>query len=289
MGEILLQAIITGLLMGGIYGLVTLGLSITFGVMQIMNFAQGDFLMLAMYATFFSVTFLHVDPYISIFIVLPLMFIIGAVLFRFLIIRIIPKHQMYQMLFMMGLQFFLQNLALSLFSPDYRFVQSVASGKFIQVGPAVIDITRFIAFVVSIIITIAVFVFLRSTDTGRAIRAASQDRDAAAFSGINVRKVFVLAFGIGVAITGVAGPLVAPIIPLQPLIGNSYLTFAMMAVVLGGLGNFYGALISGFILSVALEIGNAFLPGSLGPVLPFILFILVLLFKPEGIWGGKAR
>ena len=285
----MLQSVITGLMMGGIYGLVILGLSITFGVMQIMNFAQGDFLMLSMYATFFAVTFFKADPYIAIFIVLPVMFLFGALLFRTLIIHIVPKNQMYQMLFMMGLQYFLQNLALCFFSPDYRFVTGVASNHFINLGPIVIEVTRLIAFVVSIAITMLVFWFLKSTDTGRAIRAASQDRDAAAYSGINVKKIFIFTFGIGVAVTGLGGPLVAPIVPMSPLAGNNYQTFALMAVVMGGLGNCNGALISGFIISVALEIGNAFLPGSLGAVLPFIIFIVVLLFRPEGIWGGKTR
>ena len=289
MGVLLLQSIVTGFMMGGIYGLVILGLSITFGVMQIMNFAQGDFLMLSMYATFFAVTFLQADPYIAIFIVLPVMFLFGALLFRTLIIRIVPKSQMYQMLFMMGLQYFLQNLALSLFSPDYRFVTGIASGKFINLGPIVIEVSRLIAFVVAIAATVLVFWFLKSTDTGRAIRAASQDRDAASYSGINVKKMFIFAFGIGVAVTGIGGPLVAPIVPMSPTVGNNYQTYALMAVVLGGLGNFNGALISGFIMSIALEIGNAFLPGSLGAVLPFTIFIVVLLFKPEGIWGGKSR
>lgn len=193
------------------------------------------------------------------------------------------------MLLLVGLSLVLQNGALALFSPDTRAVQSSLLYSKVELGQVIIGLPMLIAFGVSILITLALYWQLRFTELGRKIRAAASDRGAAELMGINVNRVNMLAFGIGIGCLGIAGPVMMPAYYVVPDIGTFFILIAFVVVVLGGLGNFVGAMLASFLVAITQSIGALFMPGSTAPVLPFLLFILVLLFKPEGLFARRAR
>ena len=286
---LILQAIVSGLLLGGVYSLICVGLTLTFGVMRIINFAHGEFLMVAMYATYFFAVGFKTESYVAIIVVLPGLFLFGVLVFHFLIRPIQSRDPLNQMLLLVGLSLVLQNGALALFSPDTRALQSSLLYSKVELGDVIISMPMLIAFAVSILITLALYWQLRFTELGRMIRAAASDRGAAELMGINVNRVNTLAFGIGIGCLGIAAPLMMPVYYVVPDIGTFFILIAFVVVVLGGLGNFVGAMLASFLVAVAQSIGALFMPGSTAPVLPFVLFVLVLLFKPEGLFGRPAR
>lgn len=286
--DLILQAIVTGLLLGGVYCLICAGLTLTFGVMKIINFAHGEFLMIAMYGAYFFSQYFHAEAYTSVVVVLPGLFILGVLVFHFLVRPILGAEPLNQMLLLVGLSLVLQNGALSLFSADTRSVQSAIAYSKIELGEVIVSIPRLIAFAVSVIITLALYWLLRSTELGRRIRAAASDRETAALMGINVNRVNLLAFGIGVGCLGIAGPVMMPVFYVVPNIGTFFILIAFVVVVLGGIGNFLGAMVASFVVAIAESLGALFMPGSTAPVLPFLLFILALLFKPEGLFGTRS-
>jgi branched-chain amino acid transport system permease protein len=286
---LVLQAIVSGFLLGGVYSLICVGLTLTFGVMRIINFAHGEFLMVAMYATYFFCVGFRAEPYTAIILVLPGLFLFGILIFHFLIRPIQSREPLNQMLLLVGLSLVLQNGALALFSPDTRAVQSSLLYSKVELGQVIIGLPMLIAFGVSIVITLALYWQLRFTELGRKIRAAASDRGAAELMGINVNRVNMLAFGIGIGCLGIAGPVMMPAYYVVPDIGTFFILIAFVVVVLGGLGNFVGAMLASFLVATTQSIGALFMPGSTAPVLPFLLFILVLLFKPEGLFARRAR
>ena len=287
--ELIAQAIVTGILLGGVYSLICTGLTLTFGVMRIINFAHGELLMVAMYASYFFVQAFHTETYTSILVVMPGMFVLGVFIFHLLVRPILGADPLNQMLLLVGLSLVLQNGTLALFSPDTRTVQSMFLYSKIEFGDVIIGIPRLIAFVTSIAVTFGLYWLLRYTELGRRIRAAASDREAAALMGINVNRVNLIAFGIAVGTLGIAGPVMLPMFYIVPNIGTFFILIAFVVVVLGGIGNFMGALMASFVVAITESLGALFMPGSTAPVLPFVLFILVLLFKPEGLFGVKAR
>jgi branched-chain amino acid transport system permease protein len=286
---LVLQAIVTGFLLGGVYSLICVGLTLTFGVMRIINFAHGEFLMVAMYATYFFSVGFGTEPYTAVVLVLPGLFLFGILIFHFLIRPIQSRDPLNQMLLLVGLSLVLQNGALALFSPDTRAVQSSLLYSKVELGEVIIGLPMLIAFGVSILITLALYWLLRFTELGRKIRAAASDRGAAELMGINVNRVNMLALGIGIGCLGIAGPVMMPAYYVVPDIGTFFILIAFVVVVLGGLGNFVGAMLASFLVAITQSIGALFMPGSTAPVLPFLLFILVLLFKPEGLFARRAR
>lgn len=281
------QAIMVGLVMGGIYALVAAGLTLIFGVMRIINLVHGEFLMMAMYGSFFMHSLLGIDPYISIIITLPIFFVVGGGFFRFLISPILSAPGINQILLTIGVSIFLQNLALLIFTADYRTILLSYSQVKIQIGLAVVDLPQLIAFVASIAITVIFYWLLRFSDLGRSIRATSQNREAAVLCGINVRRIFLITFGLGTAGVGVAGSLLSGIFYITPSVGWLFLLTAFVVVVLGGMGNFVGALIGGFIIGLTESVGSLFMPIAVAPITKFIVFILLLLLRPQGLFGLK--
>jgi branched-chain amino acid transport system permease protein len=221
-------------------------------------------------------------------VVLPGLFILGVLVFHFLVRPILGAEPLNQMLLLVGLSLVLQNGALSLFSADTRSVQSAIAYSKIELGEVIVGIPRLIAFAVSVMITLALYWLLRSTELGRRIRAVASDRETAALMGINVNRVNLLAFGIGVGCLGIAGPVMMPVFYVVPNIGTFFILIAFVVVVLGGIGNFMGTMVASFVVAIAESLGALFMPGSTAPVLPFLLFILVLLFKPEGLFGTRS-
>jgi branched-chain amino acid transport system permease protein len=287
--DLVLQAIVSGILLGGVYSLICVGLTLTFGVMRIINFAHGEFLMVGMYATYFFAQAFHTEAYAALPVVLPGLFAFGVVVYHLLVRPILGAEPLNQMLLLMGFSLVLQNAALAAFSPDARSLQSALSMAKLEAGPIIVSVPKLIAFGASLVITAGLYWLLRATELGRRIRAAASDRETAALMGINVGRVNLLAFGIGVGCLGVAAPLIMPIFYIVPNIGTFFILIAFVVVVLGGIGDFVGALLASFIVAIAESLGALFMPGSTAPVLPFLLFILVLLFKPEGLLGVRAR
>ena len=286
---LLLQAVISGILLGGVYGLVASGLTLIFGVLRIVNFAHGAVMMLAMYSSFWLFALVGIDPYVSIVITAPLFFLIGILIERVLIEpnRLAAEHN--QLLLTLGLALFLENLALVLWQGDFRTVKSALSGASFVLGDALVEVPRLIACGGAILVALFLFAFLRATDVGKAIRALAEEPEGAVLMGINVARIRAVAFGIGTGCVAIAGSLVTPFFYVAPDVGESFNLMAFVVVVLGGMGNFVGALVGGFIVGLAESLGATLLPGSLKQLVVFGLFAAVLLLRPQGLFGGGRR
>jgi branched-chain amino acid transport system permease protein len=282
---LLLQAVVSGILLGGVYGLVASGLTLIFGVLRIINFAHGAVMMLAMYASYWLWALAGVDPYLSVAVTAPLFFAIGIVIQKTVIEpnRHAAEHN--QLLLTLGLALFLENLALVAWQGDFRTVRSALSGASFVIGDALVEVPRLLACVGAALVAVALFAFLRLTDVGKAIRALAEETEGAALMGIDVSRIRAVAFGIGSACAAVAGALVTPFLYVAPDVGESFNIMAFVVVVLGGMGNFLGALFGGVIVGLAESLGAALLPGSLKHFVVFVIFVLVLLFRPEGLFG----
>jgi len=279
--------VVSGLLLGGVYGLVASGLTLIFGVLRIVNFAHGAMMMLAMYSSYWLFALGGIDPYLSIAVTAPLFFLLGLVVQKVVIEpnRRAAEHN--QLLLTLGLALFLENLALVLWQGDFRTVKSAVSGASFVLGDALVDVSRLIACGGAVLVAVVLFVFLRTTDVGKAIRALAEEPEGAQLMGIDVGRIRAIAFGIGTACVAVAGSLVTPFFYVAPDVGESFNLMAFVVVVLGGMGNFIGALLGGFIVGLAESLGAAFLPGSLKQLVVFIIFAAVLLLRPEGLFGTR--
>jgi branched-chain amino acid transport system permease protein len=274
--------------MGGVYALVALGLTLVFGVLRIVNFAHGTLMMLGMYATFFLHARAGVDPYLSIVLVGPLFFVVGLALERAIIQPNLEAAESNQLLLTLGVALFLENAALALFSPDYRSIRLPYAQRALLLGEAVVNVARLVAFGASVALAVLLWLYLKHTDTGKAIRAAAEERDGARLMGIDIHRVYAIAFGLGSAVVAIAGSLVTPFLYVAPDVGDVFNILAFVIVVLGGMGSFIGALLGGLIVGLAESIGAALLPGSLKQLPLFVLFVLVLLFRPAGLFGRRA-
>ncbi len=281
------QSILNGVLIGGVYSLAAIGLTLIFGVMKIINFAHGALLMLGMYFCYWFVRLFHLDPYVSILLAVPLLFLVGAVIQKFLLSPISDAPEHNQLLLTLGVSLFLENLALFLWTPDYRMMSTAYSDVMYFVGDISFSLVRMLAFALSMVCTLAIFILLKKTDLGKAIRAASEEPEGATLMGINVKRVYVVSFGIGAACAGVAGGAMAPFFPIYPQVGGLFVITAFVVVVLGGLGSLGGAFVGGIVIGVADSIGAMLLPGSMKSIISFSIFILVLLFRPSGLFGGR--
>ena len=286
MSGLLLQAVVSGLLLGGVYGVVASGLTLIFGVLRIINFAHGAVMMLGMYASYWLWVWLGVDPYLSVLLTAPAFFVLGMGIQRVVIEpnRAAAEHN--QLLLTLGLALFLENLALVLWQGDFRTLRVPYANASFVIGDALVEVSRLVAAGGAVLIALALFVFLRRTDVGKAIRALSEEREGAMLVGIDVARIRAIAFGIGSACVAVAGALITPFFYIAPDVGESFNIMAFVVVVLGGMGNFIGALVGGLIVGLAESLGAALLPGSLKQLVVFVIFVLVLLFRPEGLFGG---
>ncbi|MGE5617752.1 MAG: branched-chain amino acid ABC transporter permease [Sphingomonadaceae bacterium] len=284
MDGVLAQVAVSGILLGGVYALISMGLTLIFGVLRIVNFAHGEFLMIAMYATFWLFHLYGVDPYLSIVLVTALLFLLGLTA-QFLVVRpILNAPSSMQIFATVGLSIVLQNAALLLWKADYRSVDTVYSKAVVSVGPLLVGVSRLVAFLVALSITACLMLFLKRTYLGKAIRCVTQDRTAALLMGINTHRIYLVTFGIGTALVGIAGALLMPIYPTFPTVGTYFVLTAFVVVVLGGLGNLTGALLGGLIIGLV-EAFSGFYAPALKEAVYFVVFILVLLIRPTGLFG----
>jgi branched-chain amino acid transport system permease protein len=280
----LASVLLSGVLLGGIYSLVAIGLNLIFGVIRVVNFAQGEFVMLGMYATFVAYSALHMDPYLAIVIVFPLLFVFGMLVQRFILQRL-QNEPMMQIFATFGLLMLLQNLVLAITGGQAISIRTPFSSLAISVGPLQISVPRLIALVAVSLIALFLQRALGHTMTGRAVRAVAQDRRAARLMGIDVERIYMLTFGLGAGLAGVAGALLTPIFTLSPQIGGNFILAAFAVVVLGGLGSVAGAYIGGFLIGITEALAGFYIDPSLKQAVWFAIFIAVLVLRPTGLFG----
>ena len=281
----ILQLIINGLLLGGMYALISIGLTLIFGVLEIVNFAHGEFLMLAMYASYFLFQFYGIDPYLSLLIILPLFFLIGVAVQRATIQPILNAPPLNQIFMTVGLSMVLQNVALFFWTADYRIVKTSYSALTLKTGGLMISFPRLVAFILAMGLIAALLVFLQKTYTGKAIRALAQERKAAMLMGINVYRTYQIAFGIGIACVGAAGAMLIPVYFVFPSVGTLFVLIAFVVVILGGYNSLTGSLVGGLIIGVVEAFSGFFISPHLKEAIYFVIFILILLFRPTGLFG----
>ncbi len=280
-----LQALISGILIGGVYALIGIGLTIIFGVMRIINFAHGDIMMIGMYLTYNLFTLCGIDPFVSVVLCIPLMFLFGSFLQLVFINRILDSLPQNQILLTIGLGLIMSNTVMLIYTSDYKILTTSYSSGSINLAGISVSEPLAISFVITVALTVLLYLFLMKTDMGQAIRATAQDRDAARLMGINVKKMSMIAFGLGAAMAGTAGALISPTYYIFPQIGSTFTLKAFVITVLGGMGSVIGATIGGIIIGVAESLGALYISSGWKEVLVYVLFLLVLLFKPSGLLG----
>ena len=282
------QLAVSTLLLGGVYALIAVGLTLIFGVMRVVNFAHGEFLMLAMYLAFWTFALLQLDPYVTLVLGLPLVFAIGLASYQIVMRPVIHASHNVQVFTTVGLSIALQNVALVLWTADAQFIRTSYYAVVVRLGSAAFNLAQLVAFVVAVLATAALFAFLRWSYTGKVMRATAQDRQAASLMGIDTGRVYSLTWAVGVTCVGVAGMLLAPIYPVYPTVGLQFVLIAYVAVVLGGLGDMAGALIASLIVATVEIVGSYLIGTAWKEVLYLLLFIGILVVRPAGLFGQRG-
>lgn len=286
--SILFPSFLNGLTQGAVYALIALGLTLIYGVLHIINFAHGALLMVALYGVFFLNAHFGIDPYAALPLMMPAMFALGYALQRFIIGRASHGKDENILLVTLGLAIVIENLALSIFKSDTRTIETAYTFSMLNIGGAAIAMPRVIAFFGALAVAAALLILMTRTDLGRAIRAVAKERQGARIVGIDVEHVFAMSFGIGLACLGAAACFLLPAYYVNPQVGNGFVLIAFTIVVLGGMGSFAGALAGGLIIGVVESVGGLWLGESLGQIGIFVIFIAILLFRPQGLFGVRA-
>jgi branched-chain amino acid transport system permease protein len=285
---ILVPAVLNGLMTGAVYALIALGLTLIYGVLHIINFAHGALLTAAMFAAFFAHKLLGLDPYVAAIGLTPLFFLLGYGLQRFVIGPAAHGEDRNILLVTLGLAVVIENALLYAFRADTRTINLPYAFDVVEVGTAFLAVPRIIAFIVVVSVALALWLVMRWTDTGKAIRAVAKEKLGAELSGIDVAHIYALTFGLGTACLAIAACLLIPTYYVNPHAGNAFVLIAFTIVVLGGMGSVTGALIGGLFVGVVESLSGLYLGESLGQIGIFAMFILVLLFRPSGLFGERA-
>lgn len=285
---LLAQATLNGLMLGGVYSLMAVGLSLIFGVMRIINFAHGELMIWGMYLAYWLFTLGGLDPLLSLPLTTAAVFGLGYVIQRVLVNRILEAPEEMQVLLLLGVSLILTNGALILFGPDSRRAPTAYALSTLWLGPVVLDVARLLAFALAMALTGGLVLFLRRTDLGRTLRAAADSRVGALLTGVDVERVYPIAFGIGAACAAAAGALTIPFLPFAPSGGLPLTLTSFIVVILGGMGSLPGAALGGLIVGVTESLGAVLLVSSLKQVVSFIIVIGILLLRPRGLLGGRA-
>ncbi len=283
--EIILQTIISGLLMGCIYALVAVGLCLIWGLMEIVNFAHGEMLMLGMFTAFWMFTLYHIDPILSLPLCLALLFLIGVATYFIIIKKIIKAPFLAQILATFGLGIFLRYLAQFMFSPDFRTIKNPILSGNINLGGLFIGVPQLVASLICVVTFIVLYLFINKTEVGVALLATSEDREAASLMGINSDRMFALGWGIGAACLGVAGALISNFYYIFPEVGFPFALIAYVAVALGGFGSIPGSFIAGIIIGLVEFLTGLFIAPTFKYSFVFLIYLLVVFIRPQGLWG----
>ena len=285
---ILVPAVLNGLMTGAVYALVALGLTLVYGVLHIINFAHGALLTAAMFAAFFAYALLGLDPYLAVFLLAPLFFAAGYALQRFVIGPAAHGEDRNFLLVTLGLAIVIENALLYFFRADTRTINLPYAFNVIEVGSAFIAVPRLVALGAVVAVALVLWVIMHWTDTGKAIRAVAKERLGAELCGIDVAHIYAVTFGLGTACVAVAACLLMPTYYVNPTAGEAFVLIAFTIVVLGGMGSIAGALIGGLCVGVVESLSSVFLGQSLGQIGIFVLFIIMLLIRPSGLFGASA-
>ncbi|MEN9329318.1 MAG: High-affinity branched-chain amino acid transport system permease protein LivH [Pseudomonadota bacterium] len=286
--SILWASVLNGVTTGAVYALIALGLTLIYGVLHIINFAHGASLMMALYGVYFLKERLGIDPYLALPVVVPLMFVLGYVLQRVVINRASHGKDENILLVTLGLSIVMENLALLFFKSDTRTIDTAYTLTTWSIGSAMISLPKLVAFVGALVVSALLLWMVRGTDLGRAIRAVAKEKHGARLMGIDVEHVYAMCFGIGLACLGAAACFLLPAYYVNPQVGNGFVLVAFTIVVLGGMGSFAGALLGGLLIGVVESLGGLYLGESLGQVGIFVIFIAVLLLRPQGFFGART-
>jgi branched-chain amino acid transport system permease protein len=286
--SILFPSLLNGLTTGAVYALIALGLTLIYGVLHIINFAHGAALMIALYAVYMLKQHWGIDPYMALPLVVPGMFVLGYALQRVIINRASHGKDENILLVTLGLSIILENAALLFFKSDTRTIDTAYTLTTVAIGPAMIALPKLVAFGGALAVSGLLLWIVGKTDLGRAIRAVAKEKHGAKLMGIDVDHVYAMSFGIGLACLGAAACFLLPAYYVNPQVGNGFVLVAFTVVVLGGMGSFGGALLGGLLIGVVESLGGLYLGESLGQIGIFVIFIAVLLFRPQGLFGAKA-
>jgi branched-chain amino acid transport system permease protein len=285
---ILIPAILNGLLTGAVYALVALGLTLIYGVLHIINFAHGALLSAALFAAFFAFRLFGLDPNAAIFLLAPLFFAFGYVLQRFVIGPASHGDDRNMLLVTLGIAVVIENSLLYVFRADTRTINVPYAFETISFGFTFLAVPRVVGFVTVFFVALLLWLIMNFTDVGRAIRAVARERVGAELAGIDVAHVYAMTFGLGTACVAVAACLLIPNYYVNPSVGNAFVLIAFTVVVLGGMGSVPGALVGALLIGVVESLSGLFLGESLGQIGIFVIFIVVLLVRPNGLFGARA-
>ena len=290
--SILLSALLNGLTTGAVYALIALGLTLIYGVLHIINFAHGASLMMALYGVYALKERWGIDPYVALPIMVPAMFVLGYAMQRLIINRASHGKDENILLVTLGLSIVMENFALLFFKSDTRTIETAYTLTTVAIGPeaaqVMVSLPKLVAFAGALVVSALLILILQRTDLGRAIRAVAKEKQGARLMGIDVEHVYAMCFGLGLACLGAAACFLLPAYYVNPQVGNGFVLVAFTVVVLGGMGSFAGALLGGLLIGVVESFGGLFLGESLGQVGIFVIFIGVLLLRPEGLFGAKT-
>ncbi len=278
------QTLVNGLMLGGTFALVALGFSIVWGIMNVINIAHGEFIMLGAYTTFFLYTLFGIDPFLTIPVSMVLLFVLGYAIERGIINWVIRASLLVKFLLTFGISLLIGNLAILFFTGDYRSVTPPYSGAGLEFGGVKIAYVRLAALLIALVLVLLFDLFLSRTRTGNAIRSMGMDIDAARLTGVNIAPMFALIFAISASLAGAAGSLISMSFPITPSMGGQYTVYAFLICVLGGLGSVPGALLGGLVLGLVQVFAGFFAP-NFKDAIAFSLLVLVLLVRPEGLIG----
>jgi branched-chain amino acid transport system permease protein len=283
--EMLLQGVISGLLMGFIYALIAAGLSLIFGLMELVNFAHGEFLMLAMFSTFWAWSLWGLDPLISLPLTVGLLFLVGVTTYHGIIRWILGAPMLAQIFATFGLAVFLRSAAQALWGADFQLVKNPLVEGRISLGGLFLGMPQLVASLGALVAFAFLYWFIRRTETGLALQATAQDKQAASLMGIDTERMFALGWGIGAACVGVAGALLTNFFYVSPDVGASFALLAYVTVALGGFGNVPATLAAGVIVGLVEVLGGLLLTPALKYVMVFVLYLVVVLVRPQGLFG----
>jgi branched-chain amino acid transport system permease protein len=283
------QIVVYGILIGGLYALIALGFTLVFGVMRIVSFMHGDLVMLGMYVTFLAFSVFSIDPYAALVISLPVLFVLGALIFQLTVGRILQRGTESQLIVTLGVSIMLTNLARFVFTADAKAVRPSYGSASVTILGFQVTVTLGLSFLVVVLLSSVLYWFLHRTDTGKAIRATALDAETAVLMGVDVKRITLITFGIGAGLAGAAGSLLAPLFYVEPSIGLPFTIKSFVVVVLGGMGSFWGAILGGLILGIAESLGAVYVSAEYQILVGFVLLLVVLLVRPQGILGRRLR